>query len=122
MKVRQDNDGYIVNAAVLSATEIHQQNVRCPVCAEFPFLRWPSGWDGHANVCKGLRRRILGRAQGGVQTGSRAPVPVRCLEQHGVSPLPARPNPGWPCDPQGAVEAVDFRLPPPHLRGRDPCK
>ena len=54
MKVLLDSEQFIVNAAVLRAEDLHQQHVRCLACAQFGFFRWPSGWDGHAQVCKGL--------------------------------------------------------------------
>jgi hypothetical protein len=54
MNVLYDSEGYIVNAAVLKPEVLHMQYVRCPACAEFPFFRWPSGWDGHAQMCKGI--------------------------------------------------------------------
>ena len=54
MKILHDSEQYIVNASVLTAANLHMQHVRCPACADFGFFRWPSGWDGHAQVCKGL--------------------------------------------------------------------
>ena len=54
MTILRDSDGYIVNAAVLKASDLHQDHVRCPACAKFGFFRWPSGWNAHSGKCAGL--------------------------------------------------------------------
>jgi hypothetical protein len=48
MKIERGSDGTILNAAVLTASDVARQRVLCPVCMTKVFVRWPEGWDAHA--------------------------------------------------------------------------
>jgi hypothetical protein len=48
MKPVYDHQGTILNAMVLTAEQVTQQPVRCPVCSQKDFQTWPGGWDAHA--------------------------------------------------------------------------
>ena len=87
MKILHDAEQHIVNASVLKAADLHMQHVRCPACAEFGFFRWPSGWDGHAQVCKGLsdgsveeRKKEFKSAQPVAELGDRLAKALRPLK------------------------------------------
>lgn len=72
MIVQRGTDRTILNAAVLSASEVARQRVLCPACMHKVFEMWPEGWDAHAaHRCEGLSsgtpeerkaefRRVLG--------------------------------------------------------------
>ncbi len=54
MKPVHDEDGYIINANVLSVDAVVGRKVRCPMC-QSTFETWPQGWDAHADHrCAGL--------------------------------------------------------------------
>jgi hypothetical protein len=48
MNIIRNKTGTIINAMVLAAKQVAHENVRCPVCGEMDFKKWPEGWDGHA--------------------------------------------------------------------------
>ena len=48
MKIERGSDGTILNAAVLTASDVARQRVLCPACMTKVFARWPEGWDAHA--------------------------------------------------------------------------
>ncbi len=55
MRPIRNDEGAIVNAAVLSAEEVAHERVLCPACAKMVFEMWPEGWDAHAEYkCEGV--------------------------------------------------------------------
>jgi len=47
--------GTILNAAVLTPSDLAHKRVLCPACMDKEFVMWPEGWDAHAAYkCKGL--------------------------------------------------------------------
>ena len=55
MKPQLSSGGVILNAAVLTATDVVHKRILCPACMEKEFERWPEGWDAHAaHRCKGV--------------------------------------------------------------------
>ena len=54
MKPVKDSDGFILNTGVLRVGQVTRKKVVCPACGEKAFVKWPYGWDGHAERCKGL--------------------------------------------------------------------
>ncbi len=48
MKIVRDRNDTIINAMILTADQVANQRVRCPVCGVKEFIKWPEGWDGHA--------------------------------------------------------------------------
>jgi len=50
-----NNDGTILNAAVLRVGDVSKKRVLCPACGQKVFEMWPEGWDAHAATkCAGL--------------------------------------------------------------------
>lgn len=55
MRVQRGSDGTILNAAVLTSTEVVHERVLCPACMLTVFEKWPEGWDAHAaHRCEGV--------------------------------------------------------------------
>lgn len=55
MEVVSDQQGTILNAAVLGAQDVVHKRVLCPACGRKVFAMWPEGWDAHAATqCGGL--------------------------------------------------------------------
>jgi Holliday junction resolvase RusA-like endonuclease len=55
MKPERRQDGAIVNAKELSASDLVHRQVVCPCCGKFVFQKWPEGWDAHAaRKCPGV--------------------------------------------------------------------
>ncbi len=54
IKPIKNKDGYIVNAMELTANDVADMRVLCPLCGK-PLKKWPDGWDrhaiGHRNPC-----------------------------------------------------------------------
>lgn len=91
MRVQRGSDGTILNAAVLSATEVAHERVLCPACMYQVFERWPEGWDAHAaHRCEGVNlgtpeerkaefRRVLGHLFRGGERQGVEPIPLEQL-------------------------------------------
>ncbi len=55
MRPQLSANGTILNAAVLTASDVAHKRVLCPGCMEKEFEMWPEGWDAHAAYrCKGV--------------------------------------------------------------------
>ena len=55
MRVQRGSDGTILNAAVLSPSQLTHERVLCPACMLEVFEKWPEGWDAHAaHRCEGV--------------------------------------------------------------------
>ena len=86
MRVQRGSDGTILNAAVLSASELAHERVLCPACMLKVFEKWPEGWDAHAaHRCEGVNlgtpeerkaefRRVLGHLFRGGERQSVTPI------------------------------------------------
>jgi hypothetical protein len=86
LRVQRGSDGTILNAAVLSATELAHERVLCPACMYRVFETWPEGWDAHAaHRCEGVNlgtpeerkaefRRVLGHLFRGDERQGVAPI------------------------------------------------
>lgn len=86
MRVQRGSDGTILNAAVLSASELAHERVLCPACMLEVFEKWPEGWDAHAaHRCEGVNigtpeerkgefRRVLGHLFRGGERQSITPI------------------------------------------------
>ena len=87
MRVQRGSDGTILNAAVLSDSEVAHERVLCPACMLKVFEKWPEGWDAHAaHRCEGVNqgtseerkaefRHVLGHLfRGGERQGT---TPIR---------------------------------------------
>jgi hypothetical protein len=55
MRALLDETSAIWNAAVLDVDQVVHRRVRCPLCMQKVFTKWPEGWDAHAaGPCAGL--------------------------------------------------------------------
>lgn len=55
MKPVRSRAGVILNAAVLSESQVQGRPVLCPGCGEKTLEPWPEGWEAHAmDRCAGL--------------------------------------------------------------------
>lgn len=55
MRVQRGSDGTILNATVLSPSQLTHERVLCPACMLEVFEKWPEGWDAHAaHRCEGV--------------------------------------------------------------------
>jgi hypothetical protein len=59
MKPVSNDNGAIINAALLTCDDVVHRKVLCPACGKFEFRMWPEGWDAHAVAnCPGLEEEL----------------------------------------------------------------